>query len=183
MGTTADGPITLRTTVFSGDPGDTTVKDLGTRELGPGEFHQFSPVLGTVANGYVRVERVDGKAPFYAYGVINDNANSDGSFVFPVAAGSLEGSLRHTLPVIVEINEFSSELTVTNFSQEEKTLHFDFVAEGLTTAGRTARFSLRLEPGRQRIIPGCHRHRNAPRRASRACPRGGAGWPEPCSPR
>ena len=153
MGTTAQGAITLRTTAFSGDPGDTTVKDLGTRELAPGEFHQFSPVLGTVANGYVRVERVDGKAPFYAYGVINDNANSDGSFVFPVAAGSLEGSLRHTLPVIVEINEFSSELTVTNFSQEEKTLHFDFVAEGLTTAGRTARFSLRLEPGRQRIIP------------------------------
>ncbi len=122
-------------------------------ELGPGEFHQFSQVLKTLANGYVRVERVDRRAPFYAYGVINDQANSDGSFVFPVAAGSLEGSLRHTLPVIVEINEFSSELTAANFSEEEKTLHFDFVAEGLTTADRTARFRLRLEPGRQRIIP------------------------------
>ncbi|MXZ36022.1 MAG: S8 family serine peptidase [Acidobacteria bacterium] len=153
MGTTADGTITLKTTVFSGDPGDDTVRDLGTMELGPGEFHQFSPVLATVANGYVRVEPVDGKAPFYAYGVINDQANSDGSFVFPVAAGSLEGSLRHTLPVIVEVNEFSSELTVTNFSQETKTLDFSFVAEGLTTPDDTARFSLRLEPGRQRIVP------------------------------
>ncbi len=153
MGTTAEETITLKTTVFSGNPGEDTVRDLGTMELGPGEFHQFSPVLGTVANGYVRVERVDGKAPFYAYGVINDQANSDGSFVFPVTATSLEGSLRHTLPVIVEINEFSSELTVTNFSEEAKTLHFDFVAEGLTTADRTAGFSLRLEPGRQQIIP------------------------------
>ena len=153
MGTTAEGPITLRTTVYSGNPGEGTTRDLGTTELGPGEFHQFSPVLGTVANGYVRVERVDGKAPFYAYGVINDQTNSDGSFVFPVTAGSLEGSLRHTLPVIVEINEFSSELTVTNFSEEAKTLQFSFVAEGLTTPDRTARFSLRLEPGQQRIIP------------------------------
>ena len=113
-------------------------------------------VLGSMdgnRNGYVRVERVDGKAPFYAYGVINDQANSDGSFVFPVSASSLEGSLRHTLPVIVEINEFSSELAVTNFSEKPKTLHFDFVAEGLTTADSTARFSLTLEPGRQRIIP------------------------------
>ena len=152
MGTTAEGPITLRTTVYSGNPGEGTTRDLGTTELGPGEFHQFSPVLGTVANGYVRVERVDGKAPFYAYGVINDQANSDGSFVFPVTAGSLEGSRRHTLPVIVEINEFSSELTVTNFSEKAKTLHFDFVAEGLNTPDRTARFSLTLNPGRQRII-------------------------------
>ncbi|MDE2666160.1 MAG: S8 family serine peptidase [Acidobacteriota bacterium] len=153
MGTTADGTITLKTTVFSGDPGDDTVRDLGTMELGPGEFHQFSPVLGTVANGYVRVEPVDGEAPFYAYGVINDQTNSDGSFVFPVSAGSLEGSLRHTLPVIVEVNEFSSELIVTNFSEETKTLDFSFVAEGLTTPDDTAGFSLRLEPGRQRIIP------------------------------
>ena len=153
MGTTAEGPITLRTTVFSGEPGGDTPRDLGTVALEPGEFYQYSPVLRTVANGYVRVERVNGKAPFYAYGVINDQANSDGSFVFPVTASSLQGSLRRTLPVIVETNEFSSELTVTNFSEETKALHFSFVAEGLTTPDSTARFSLRLEPGRQRIIP------------------------------
>ncbi len=153
MGSSDEGPITLRTTVFPGDEADSNSPDLKDVTLEPGEFHQYSEVLGTVANGYVRVERVDGKAPFYAYGVINDNANSDGSFVFPVASSSLEGSLRHTLPVIVEVNEFSSELTVTNFSEETKTLDFSFVAEGLTTADRTARFSLRLEPGQQRIIP------------------------------
>ena len=153
MGTTAEETITLRTTVFSGDRGEHTARVLGDVTLEAGEFHQYSGLLGAVANGYARVERVDGKAPFYAYGVINDQANSDGSFVFPVTASSLEGSLRHTLPVIVEINEFSSDLAVTNFSEKAKTLHFDFVAERLSTPDRTARFSLRLEPGRQRIIP------------------------------
>ncbi|MDE2754934.1 MAG: S8 family serine peptidase, partial [Acidobacteriota bacterium] len=153
MGSPDEGPITLRTSVFSGDEVGSDLPDLKDVILQPGGFHQFSEVLGEVANGYVRVERVEGRAPFYAYGVINDNANSDGSFVFPATAGSLEGSLRHTLPVIVEVNEFSSELTVTNFSQEAKTLDFSFVAEGLTTPDDTARFSLRVEPGRQRIIP------------------------------
>ena len=153
MGTMAEGPITLRTTVFSGDPGEGAARVLGNVTLGPGEFHQYSPVLGTVANGYVRVERVDGTAPFYAYGVINDQANSDGSFVFPVTESSLVGTSGQTLPVIVETRDFSSELTVTNFSGETKTIHFGFVADRLTTPDRTARFSLTLEAGRQRIIP------------------------------
>ena len=152
MGTSKDGPITLRTMVFSGEATDSTPRTLKDVTLEPGGFHQFSGVLGTVANGYVKVERVKGTALFYAYGVINDQANSDGSFVFPVTASSLEGSLRQTLPVIVEVNEFSSELTVTNFSEEARTLQFDFVAEGLTTPDRTARFSLSLGAGQQRII-------------------------------
>ncbi|MDE2664831.1 MAG: S8 family serine peptidase [Acidobacteriota bacterium] len=153
MGSTEDGPVTLRTTVFSADASDVTVHVLEDVTLAPGGFHQYSGVLGTTTNGYVKVERVDGTAPFYAYGVINDQANSDGSFVFPVTVGSLEGSLRQTLPVIVETNNFTSELTVTNISGQTRTLHFSFVAEGLTTPDRTARFSLTLEPGQQRIIP------------------------------
>ena len=84
MGSSDEGPITLRTTVFSGDAADSNPRVLEDVTLHPGGFYQYSGLLGTVANGYVRVERVDGKAPFYAYGVINDQANSDGSFVFPV---------------------------------------------------------------------------------------------------
>ena len=153
MGSSDEGPITLRTTVFSGDAADSNPPDLKDVTLQPGGFHQYSGLLGTVTNGYVKVERIDGKAPFYAYGVINDQANSDGSFVFPVTATSLEGSLRHTLPVIVETQEFSSELTVTNFSDECKTLRFSFVADGVRTPDRTAHFSLTIGAGRQRIIP------------------------------
>ena len=156
MGAEEEGAITVRTTVYSGDVSDTSPRVLEEVTLEPGGFHQYSPVLGDVANGYVKVERVEGTAPFYAYGVINDQANSDGSFVFPVTASSLEGTAGQTLPVIVETSEFTSELTVTNFSEEARTLQFRFVADAIETTDHTADFTLmpmRLEAGEQRIIP------------------------------
>ena len=155
MGTPRDGSITLRTTVFSGDPEIAEGHRLEDRRLRPGGFYQFSELLKTAGfdNGYARVERVEGNAPFYAYGVINDQANSDGSFVFPVTAGSLEGKRRQTLPVIVETEEFSTELTLTNFSPQDRTLELAFVSDGIGTPDETARFVLTLEAGQQRIIP------------------------------
>ena len=133
MGAPEEGAITLRTTVYSGESADGTARVLDDIELEPGKFHQYSGLLGVLgvpAQGYVKVERVEGRAPFYAYGVINDQANSDGSFIFPVTAGSLEGTAGQTLPVVVETSEFRSELTVTNFSEEPRRLDFQFVAEG-----------------------------------------------------
>ena len=159
MGAPEEGAITMRTTVYSGESGDTTARVLEDVKLEPGGFHQYSGLLGVLgvpAQGYVRVERVEGTSPFYAYGVINDQANSDGSFVFPVAASSLEGRRGQTLPVMVETSAFTSELTVTNFSEEARTLQFSFVAGGVETPDRTADFTLmpmRLEAGEQRIIP------------------------------
>ena len=152
MGAPGEGAITLRTTVYSGEAADESPRVLREVELEPGGFHQYSPVLGTVANGYVKVERVEGEAPFYAYGVINDQANSDGSFVFPVTASSLEGKMGQTLPVIVETSEFTSELTVTNFSEEARTLDFQFVAEGIEVDNNTAAFNMTLEAGQQEIV-------------------------------
>ncbi len=45
----------------------------------------MSGILGLhgMTNGFVKVERVAGTAPWYAYGVVNDQANSDGSFIPP----------------------------------------------------------------------------------------------------
>ena len=100
----------------------------------------------------MKVERVEGTAPFYAYGVINDQVNSDGSFVFPVTASSLAGTAGQTLPVIVETNAFRSELTVTNFSEEARKLDFQFVADGIEAAGNAAGFSMTLEAGQQEIV-------------------------------
>ena len=153
MGTAVEGPIRLRATVFSGDAADSRPTLLEEVTLEPGGFHQYSGVLGSLANGFVRVEKTSGEAPFYAYGVINDQANSDGSFVLPVTAGSLAGTTGQTLPVIVESGAFTSELTVTNFSEQARTVSFAFVSEGVDTSDRTARFSMSLEAGEQRITP------------------------------
>ena len=156
MGAPGEGSITLRTTVFSGEADDTSPHVLEEVTLKPGAFHQYSELLGGLgipAQGYVKVEKIDGDAPFYAYGVINDNFNSDGSFVFPVSESSLVGRSGQTLPVIIETGTFNSELTVTNFSASEKIVDFSFVADAVHTARDTATFSLRLKAGEQRILP------------------------------
>ena len=140
MGT--EGEITLRITVFSGDAPDAGGRMLDDRKLKPGEFYQYNEVLkvlGSAAQGYVKVEKINGDAPFYAYGVINDNFNSDGSFVFPVTESSLVGASGQTLPVIIETGNFQSELTVTNFSASEKTVKFSFVADAVETGRRHRR--------------------------------------------
>ena len=153
MGAAEEGAITLRTTVYSGEAADARPRVRKVVELKPGEFHQYSAVLGNVANGYVKVERVEGTAPFYAYGVINDQANSDGSFVFPVTAGSLEGTVGQTLPVIVETGPFTSELMVTNFSDVAKTVTFLFRADAVQTPDKTATLEWTFHPGQQVIVP------------------------------
>ena len=158
MGAPEEGAITVRTTVFSGESADTNAQVLEDVKLEPGGFHQYSGLLGRLESvegnrqGYVRVERVEGRAPFYAYGVINDQSNSDGSFVFPVTASSLAESTGQTLPVIVETSAFTSELTVTNFSEEPRKLDFQFVADGIEADDKTAAFSMTLEAGQQHIL-------------------------------
>ena len=155
-GDSSQGIVTLRVTVFSGDsaaPGRSMV--LSDRTLPPGGFYQYNGILNRAGfeNGYVKVERVSGAAAYYAYGVINDNFNSDGSFVFPVREDSLVGKRGQTLPVIIETGTFTSELTVTNFSPVTKTLDFRFVAEAVETDDDTASFSLELKAGEQQILP------------------------------
>ena len=155
-GGSTEGDITLRVTVFSGDPAS-VVRSLALpeRSLPPGGFHQYNGILDMAGfiNGYVKVERVDGKAPFYAYGVINDNFNSDGSFVFPVREKSLAGATGQTLPVVIERAPFVSELMVTNFSDEPQAVIFSVVDNAIEAADDTATFSLPLSPGQQYIIP------------------------------
>ena len=155
-GDASEGNLTLRATVFSGDPASAgRSMALPERTLPPRGFYQYSGVLSMAGfdNGYVKVERVSGTAPYYAYGVINDNFNSDGSFVFPLTESSLVGSSGQTLPVIIETGNFQSELTITNFSASDKTVDFSFVAEAVDTADDTATFSLELKAGEQRVLP------------------------------
>ena len=153
MGAPEEGSITLRTTVFSGDPDGPAPRVLEEKELPPGGFHQFSSVLGSVANGYVRVERVEGSAPFYAYGVINDQVNSDGSFVFPIEEGFPGEAAGQTLPVMVETSNYSSELMLTNVSATPKALALRFVADGIPTPHHSVTTQARLAAGQQLVIP------------------------------
>ena len=155
-GEAGDGNLILRVTVFSGDltePGRSEV--LPDLTLSPGGFYQYNGILNMAGfdNGYVKVERVRGTAPFYAYGVINDNFNSDGSFVSPLTELSLVGTSGQTLPVIIETGNFRSELTLTNFSVVNRAVDFRFVADAVETDNDTATFSLTLKAGEQRILP------------------------------
>ncbi len=154
-GSASQGAITLQVTVYNGQTGAPTVLPLEV--LSPGEFRQLSGVLALqglqIQHGYARVERVSGTAPFYTYGVINDQVNSDGSFVPPILESSLVGKTGLTLPVIVESGTFVSEVVVTNWSGVTKTVGFEYTADAVQAADKTARFSLTLPPGRQFIDP------------------------------
>ncbi|MDE2755035.1 MAG: hypothetical protein OXI92_00650 [Acidobacteriota bacterium] len=154
-GTPEEGNITLRITVYSGDPDAPGSHVLPDVTLAPGGFRQLNGILATAAfpQGYVKVERVEGTAPFYGYGVINDNFNSDGSFVFPITESSLVGTSGQTLPVIIETGAFQSELTLTNFSASDKQVDFSFVADAVETRDNSATFSLTLKAGEQSILP------------------------------
>ncbi|MEW5974366.1 MAG: IPT/TIG domain-containing protein [Acidobacteriota bacterium] len=157
MGSAEDGEITLRLTVFSGSPEHPGFVTLADQVLSPGQFFQFSEILAAdglaATSGYVRVERVSGNAPFFAYGVINDQSNSDGSFVPAVLEAAQVGRSGMTIPVIVETSSFRSELVATNFSAAERTVRFAYVAQAISDPTSTARFSLTIKPGQQIIIP------------------------------
>ena len=78
-GTAAQGTITLRLTVFSGNPGSPSQTTLPDLTLNAGEFSQLTLVLQSqglnLNNGFVKIDRIAGTAPYYAYGVINDQVN------------------------------------------------------------------------------------------------------------
>lgn len=93
-GTASSGDITLQLTVVDGNSSFSKV--LAPVTLPPGGFFQISGILQSngmnLSQGYVRVEKLSGSAPYFAYGVINDQANSDGSFIPPVPESVLSGS-------------------------------------------------------------------------------------------
>jgi hypothetical protein len=154
-GGSADGNITLRLTVFSGDKGSSVSRALPDVTLPPGGFSQTSGVLATLGlnltNGYVKVERIAGTAPFYAYGVINDQATSDGSFVPPVPVAPAAAISSLTLPVLVETGSFSTELVLTNFSDVLRGVRLTYYSAALT--GGSASLLIKLEGGEQQILP------------------------------
>jgi hypothetical protein len=156
VGSHGAGNITLRLTVISGDPLNPKTQVLPEEVLAPWEFRQISGILVSnglsLANGFVRVERVSGTAPYYAYAVLNDQFNSDGSFVTPIPEALMTGKTKLTLPVAVEANTFSTELIVTNWSSSKKTLSCRYTAPGIQTPDSSATFTLEVNASQQLIL-------------------------------
>ncbi len=147
-------PVTVRVTAFSGDgTGYSSVVRDGLTIPGFG-WTQLSNVFSGIGitNGWVTVARTSSSGRFDAYGVINDNATNDGSFV--VATPSTASGTRLTVPVLVETSSFQSELVLTNRGSTTATLTLRYV-EGLTPAlGAGGTATVQLKPREQQVIPG-----------------------------
>ena len=148
------GNITLRVSLYSGDDMLSDPQLVSEVALPPGGFKQFNSILHsdglTLDQGYAKIERIAGEAPYYAYAVINDQVNSDGSFVAPVREDWMAGRSGLTLPLVVETGESHSEVIVSNWSSDDKTLTFDFVDSDID--GGKVSFSMDIEAGSQQIL-------------------------------
>jgi hypothetical protein len=131
-----DGPVTLRITVESGNPATPGRAVLPDVVLEPGGFRQLNRVLrvaGLAARlGWARIERVEGRAPYLAWGAVNDNASDDGSFV-PATSESDRAELNlWVVPVAVQSSRYATELVVTNPGEQPVRVDVTLAATGTT---------------------------------------------------
>ena len=77
----AGDAITLKVTYYGPDGAPLASPD--TAALAPGEWRQFNGPLASrgATAGRAKVERLSGNSHFVAYGVLNDQHNSDGSYI------------------------------------------------------------------------------------------------------
>jgi hypothetical protein len=68
--------VTLELRTFDGDAAGEERGQPRSVTLSPGQLEQFNNILATngIRNGWVKITRTDGSAPWLAYGVINDGA-------------------------------------------------------------------------------------------------------------
>ena len=156
LGPATSGEITLRLTVISGDPDQPGSFVLPDETLAPGNFRQIDGVLQSnglsLENGYVRIEKIAGQAPYYAYAVLTDQGGSDVSFIAPVPENATVGRKGQTLLAVENTARFDSELVVTNWSESWKVLGFSVVSDGIQNPQGSRFVSLR--PREQIIVPG-----------------------------
>jgi hypothetical protein len=149
-----DDPLILRVTAVDGATGrSVALPDVTLRRA---EWKQIAGVLATAgfpapARGWVRVERIEGSSPFYAYAVVNEATTSDGSFVVPAAAGGADGLPGMIVPLVLETPELETEISVTNESASPLDLaleyHESIPSESVVSSAVT------VAPGRQVFLP------------------------------
>ena len=124
-------------------------------DLGPFGWIQLNRVLsGLAATGRAIVTRVQGTSTFSAYGVLNDNGTSDGSFIPQVDPASTQGADR-LVPVVLDVaglaaNRYRTELTFSNLSGAPLALNALYTGALGTGSGT---LSVPLAPGAQTILP------------------------------
>jgi len=124
-----------------------------TETLPPLGWLQYSGILATagLTNGWVLIEKTGGDGGFGAYGVVNDNGTSDGSFVLPVLLPVTQ--VRLTVPVLVETPTFRSELVLLNLGASAVTVTLTY-RESLTPAlGAGGSTTIALAAGQQLLLP------------------------------
>jgi len=117
-----EAPIELSVQVFSAS-GTASGPPL-TKSLAPGEWYQWSGILGLAglpegSFGYARITRTSGVGAFTAYGIVNDAATSDGSYLPAFRPGGLAAGRRLVVPVVLDVygvanSHFTTELTLVN---------------------------------------------------------------------
>ncbi len=156
------GPIDLEVQVYSAS-GVAAGPPL-TKSLAPGEWYQWSGVLGLAglpdgSYGYARVRRVGGTGAFAAYGVVNDAATSDGSYLPAYRPGGAAAARRVVVPVVLDVygaagSHFTTELTLANTTSVPTPVDVLYrPAPGFGSVSGPAALSLSLAAGQQRTIP------------------------------
>lgn len=150
-GADGDGNIRIKATWYSanGVAGGTPIE----RTLSPGGWTQFdiTTLEPTATEGYVKVELVSGRTPWYAYGIINDERTGDGSFIAPITDYDIRAQESLILPVAVEAGPYATEIILDNVTNVDKTVRLRWVADNL--AGDATSVQYPLPAGRQLTIP------------------------------
>jgi hypothetical protein len=144
LGGERDGDVVLRATLVSGETPSRSVV-LPEVRLAPGALHQWNRVLAGAGftSGWVVVTRVSGTAPFFAWGVVNDEGTGDGSFVAGFES-DLPRAASLVVPAVVESGRYATDLILTNTRNEAVTLSGRLVSETISAYDRTARFRLEV---------------------------------------
>jgi sugar lactone lactonase YvrE len=152
---TSTGVIGLKVTVCSGTGDGRCVVIPDLEGLSPYEWRQYNSLdilyRNGITKGWAIVERTSGKGSFSAYGVINDNATNDGSFILPVESAT--AALTLTVPVLAETPDFRSELILANKSASSVTLTLSYVESTTPSSGAGGTMIVTLAPVEERIIP------------------------------
>ncbi len=143
--------IELEVTYHDGETGkDHAQKD--SFSLATFEFQQKSTPLRSraIKRGWATIKRTSGDSQFFCYGVLNDNLNSDGSFVPMLNVDAAEPASSAVVPVVVGTDTFKSELTLANRTKKKISGEMAVIP---STTGEPEYGSFEIEAGRQDVYP------------------------------